>query len=117
MLDAWTVVTAAKTKGNVEQFRVVYGSQTVVSRVGRFNLVHLDSPDSDEIRLREDAFDPDTALDESYPLWRKFRLEGADVIFLGRKKSQNGIGRVEVQSGRVLDENGSGRGPRRGARG
>ncbi len=111
MLDTWTVVTAAKTKGGVEQFRVVYGRQAVVSRVGRFNLVHLDSPDRGEIRLRESAFDPDNALDKESPLWRKFRLEGADVIFLGRKKRSDGVGRVAVQSKRILDEDRPRRGP------
>ncbi len=52
-----------------------YGINAVVSRVGRFNLVHLDSPDSAEIEKRMAEFDPDCLFEEDCPLCQILRLQ------------------------------------------
>ena len=42
-----------------EEILFMYGKNAVVSRKGRFTLIHLDRPSIDLLRARTDNFDPD----------------------------------------------------------
>jgi hypothetical protein len=42
-----------------QEIFLLYGSNTVVSRKGRFTLVHLDRPSTELVRDRTENFDPD----------------------------------------------------------
>ena len=37
----------------------LYGNDAVISRKGRFTLVHLDRPSGDLVRVRTETFDPE----------------------------------------------------------
>lgn len=89
MLADWSVVTAAKTRGGVGEVKGIYGSQATMSRVGVFNLIHLDRPSRDEIRRRVAGFNPEELFDERSPLSRMIRQQGADVVFMGKRR-ENG---------------------------
>ena len=42
-----------------EEILFLYGKNAVVSRKGRFTLIHLDRPSSELLRVRTDSFDPE----------------------------------------------------------
>jgi hypothetical protein len=42
-----------------EEILFMYGKQTVISRKGRFTLIHLDRPSAELVRARTETFDPD----------------------------------------------------------
>jgi hypothetical protein len=42
-----------------KEIQFIYGKDTVISRKGRFTLVHLDRPSADLVRSRTEEFDPD----------------------------------------------------------
>ena len=42
-----------------EEILFMYGKDAVISRKGRFTLVHLDRPSAELIRSRTENFDPD----------------------------------------------------------
>jgi len=42
-----------------EEIRFMYGQNAVISRKGRFTLVHLDHPSINLVRMRTEDFDPE----------------------------------------------------------
>ena len=46
-----------------EEIFFMYGKQAVISRKGRFTLVHLDRPSADLVRARTETFDADEYFD------------------------------------------------------
>jgi hypothetical protein len=42
-----------------DEILFLYGKNSVISRKGRFTLVHLDRPSAELVRARTDGFDPD----------------------------------------------------------
>jgi len=42
-----------------EEILFMYGKNAVISRKGRFTLVHLDRPSAELVRARTESFDPD----------------------------------------------------------
>lgn len=42
-----------------EEILFMYGNNAVISRKGRFTLVHLDRPSAELVRARTDSFDPE----------------------------------------------------------
>ncbi len=42
-----------------EEILFMYGRNAVISRTGRFTLVHLDRPSADLVRARTESFDPE----------------------------------------------------------
>jgi hypothetical protein len=42
-----------------DEILFLYGKNAVISRTGRFTLVHLDRPSTELIRARTENFDPD----------------------------------------------------------
>ena len=51
-----------------EDLRLIYGPNAHISRVGRFTLVHLDSPSMDEVARRVAEFDPNQFFFDDCPL-------------------------------------------------
>jgi len=83
MFEPWSVITTQATKGTDEELKGIYGEDAVISRVQGYNLIHLDSPEVDEIERRTKGFNPDDLFDDDCPLCRMMREEGVDVVFLG----------------------------------
>ncbi len=84
MLDPWSVVTTRKSTDNEEELKQLYGEEAIVSRVGDYNLIHLDNPGSAEIERRIREFDPEDLFHEGCPLCRMMRGRGLDVVFMRR---------------------------------
>ena len=42
-----------------QEILFMYGQTAVISRTGRFTLVHLDRPSADLVRARTETFDPE----------------------------------------------------------
>lgn len=72
-----------------ESLRQRYGNNIKVSRVGKFNLIHLDNPDEETMRRREREFDPSDYFDDDCPLCQEARKHGGNIIFEGDDASQD----------------------------
>lgn len=88
MLEPWSVVTTRKSTDNEEELRRLYGRGAVVSRVGDYNLIHLDSPSPEEIDRRVRGFDPEALFDDHCPICRMMRGQGLDVIFMRSREAE-----------------------------
>jgi hypothetical protein len=58
-----------------------YGEDIIISRVGNFNLIHLDHPDAATIARRTREFDPSQQFPDDCPLCQQMREQGCDVVF------------------------------------
>jgi hypothetical protein len=58
----------------------MYGKNAVISRKGRFTLVHLDRPTTELVRVRTENFDPDEFFDCNCPIC-DLTKEGGIVVF------------------------------------
>ncbi|MGH9341748.1 MAG: hypothetical protein ACRD1R_19710 [Acidobacteriota bacterium] len=81
MLDQQTVVVSRIPSFSDGELREMYGEDIVISRVGRFNLVHLDSPDPEEVIRRIAEFDPADLFEDDCPLCQMLREEGGNVLY------------------------------------
>jgi hypothetical protein len=63
-----------------EEIYLLYGRDAIISRRGRFTLVHLDRPSAELVRARTDEFDPDEFFDPDCRLCLLAR-EGGIVVF------------------------------------
>ena len=62
------------------EIAVLYGKHAVVSRKGRFTLIHLDRPSRAIVRARTREFDPDRFFDPDCPVCQLMR-QGGVVVF------------------------------------
>ena len=46
-----------------EEILFMYGKSAVISRTGRFTLIHLDRPSAELVRARTESFNPDEFFD------------------------------------------------------
>jgi hypothetical protein len=60
--------------------RALYGEHAVISRKGRFTLVHLDNPSRGVIRRRRRLFDPATYFCADCPLCALLKESGVIVF-------------------------------------
>jgi hypothetical protein len=81
MGEPWSLVSASGGDDSEEELRQIFGDGAVISRVGRFNLVHLDNPSAAEIERRAREFDPDDLFDDDCPLCRMLREDGGNVVY------------------------------------
>ena len=58
----------------------MYGKNAVVSRKGRFTLIHLDRPSSELVRCRTEEFEPEYYFDDGCWVCR-MQKEGGVIIF------------------------------------
>jgi hypothetical protein len=63
-----------------EEIFFMYGKNAVISRKGRFTLVHLDRPTTELVRVRTENFDPDEFFDCNCPIC-DLTKEGGIVVF------------------------------------
>ncbi|MDQ2675178.1 MAG: hypothetical protein M3Y34_00075 [Actinomycetota bacterium] len=68
-------------KESDEELRRVYGEDAVFSRVGKFTLVHLDSPTEEAIAKRTSEFDPDEFFFDECVLCAQAKAAGGHVVF------------------------------------
>jgi hypothetical protein len=63
-----------------DEILFIYGKNAVISRRGRFTLVHLDRPSAELVRVRTETFDPDEFFKCDCRICRITR-EGGVVVF------------------------------------
>jgi hypothetical protein len=63
-----------------EEIFFMYGTNAVVSRNGRFTLVHLDRPSAELVRARTENFDPDEFFKCNCPIC-DLTKEGGVIVF------------------------------------
>ncbi len=63
-----------------EEIAFLYGKDAVISRKGRFLLVHLDRPSRDVVKARTREFDPDQFFDADCPVCQLVK-QGGVVVF------------------------------------
>lgn len=64
-----------------EDLKRMYGEDAIISRVGKYNLIHLDKPGPEEVRRRVDEFDPNSLFDDDCPICRMLRDQPGDVVY------------------------------------
>jgi len=63
-----------------DEILFIYGKNAVISRSGRFTLVHLDRPSAELVRVRTETFDPDEFFNCDCRICRLTK-EGGVVVF------------------------------------
>ena len=63
-----------------EEIRLTYGKDVVITRKGRFILVHLDRPSAGLLHARTEEFDPEEFFLDECPLCQMAK-EGGVVVF------------------------------------
>ncbi|MEJ2078388.1 MAG: hypothetical protein P8020_14590 [Acidobacteriota bacterium] len=74
---------ADRTPVSDEELKRMFGDNAVITRVGRFNLVHLDNPSQEELDRRIREFDPREYFEDDCPLCRMMREEGGNIVYDG----------------------------------
>jgi hypothetical protein len=62
------------------ELRALYGQDVVISRKGRFVLVHLDRPNTQLVRSRTQEFDPEEFFCPDCPLCQML-MESGVIVF------------------------------------
>lgn len=81
MLHQWTLCTPQENFQSDEELKKIFGEEAVISRVGRYNLIHLDNPSPDELARREADFDPSKLFEDDCPLCQMLMEQGANVVY------------------------------------
>lgn len=81
MSNQFTVTTNPSSHQTDEELKRVFGENVIVSRVGPFNLIHLDNPPPEIVEHRIEEFDPDDLFEDDCPLCKMLREEGGNVVF------------------------------------
>ena len=63
-----------------EEIRLTYGKNVVITRKGRFVLLHLDRPSTAVLQARTEEFDPEEFFLDECPLCQMAK-EGGVVVF------------------------------------
>ena len=59
----------------------MFGKDAVVSRIGKFNLIHLDNPSPQEKARRVKNFNPDNLFEDDCPICSMLKKQGGNVIY------------------------------------
>jgi len=80
MPNSWSFPSDCEPETEAELKRM-FGDDAVISKVGNFNLVHLDHPSEEEIRRRIEEFDPRELFEEDCPICRMLREQGGNIVY------------------------------------
>ena len=75
------LVTARESQQSDRDLKDLFGEDAIISRIGRFNLIHLDHPTPETVQQRIGEFDPDDLFEDDCPLCRMLREEGGNVVY------------------------------------
>ena len=81
MPEQWTMVGSSAVLQSDEELKEMFGKEAVISRVGAFNLIHLDDPSPEMVEQRIAEFDPDGLFEDDCPLCQMLRKEGGNVVY------------------------------------
>lgn len=77
----WTLVSHSDPEQSDEELKQIFGHSAIVSRVGNFNLIHLDNPGPEEVERRVAEFSPDSLFEDDCPLCRMMKEQGGSVVY------------------------------------
>lgn len=80
-MDTWTFVGADNSVCSEQELRKTFGEDVRISRVGKFNLIHLDNPSPQVIAKRIAEFNPDDLFEDNCPLCQMLRERGGNVVY------------------------------------
>jgi hypothetical protein len=83
MSQKWCLLNSGGPSRTDRELLDLYGDKAVISRIGQYNLIHLDCPDPEEIARRIDEFDPEELFEDDCPICQMLRNENCDVIYDG----------------------------------
>lgn len=81
MSEVWSLFRQDETLDSDDELRKVFGEDAIISRVGKFNLIHLDNPGPEEVARRVEEFKPEDLFDDDCPLCKLLRDEGGNVVY------------------------------------
>jgi len=76
-----SLISEHQEEGNPEELKRMFGEDAVVSRIGKFNLIHLDNPSPQEEARRVMNFDPDRIFEDDCPICRMLKKKGGNVVY------------------------------------
>jgi len=65
------------------EIKRIFGEQAIISRIDKWNLIHLDNPTDREKARREKAFTPDKIFDSNCPICQLLKEKGGNIIYDG----------------------------------
>ena len=77
----WNICTVRASHQSEEDLKDTFGENAIVSRIGAFNLIHLDNPSPELVENRIAEFDPDELFEDDCPLCKMLREEGGNVVY------------------------------------
>jgi len=80
-LSTWSFMGYGGVGESFEELRQMFGDGAIISRVGKFRLIHLDNPSHDEIERRIATFNPREIFDDDCPLCRIMLEQGGNVVY------------------------------------
>jgi len=83
MSERWCLLNSSPRERSDSELRSLYGDHALFTRLGQYNLVHLDSPSPEEIARRTSEFDPDELFEDDCPLCQMLKTEHCDVVYDG----------------------------------
>jgi len=83
MSQKWCLLNSGGPSKSERELLDQYGETAVISRLGKYNLIHLDRPEPEEIERRIQEFDPDELFEDDCPICQMLRNESCDVIYDG----------------------------------
>ncbi len=76
-----SVLNEKKGDQREKDLKRMFGKNAVVSRIGKFNLIHLDNPSPQEEARRVRNFNPDNLFEDDCPICRMMKKQGGNVIY------------------------------------
>lgn len=83
MSERWCLLNSSPGQRTDDQLRSLYGDHVLITRLGQYNLIHLDSPTPEEIARRVAEFNPEELFEDDCPLCQMLRNEPCDVVYDG----------------------------------
>jgi len=76
-----SVLNEKKGEQREKDLKRMFGKNAVVSRIGKFNLIHLDNPSPQEEARRVRNFNPDNLFEDDCPICKMMKKQGGNVIY------------------------------------
>ena len=83
MPNRWNICSVREPRQSDEELKQTFGEDVIVSRIGHFNLIHLDNPSPELVERRIAEFDPNELFEDDCPLCKMLREEGGNVVYDG----------------------------------
>ncbi len=76
-----SVISEDDMQQSERDLKKMFGKDAVISRIGKFNLIHLDNPSPKEEARRIKHFDPDIFFEDDCPICSMLKKKGGNVIY------------------------------------